>query len=101
MGKLNGCAAESPSHGTADRSFHEKTSACPIQLFGHPCGLHEYNQLKPQMHEHVEKGSFLTYQLNRIWTAVKLEGNGGKHSGRFIPVLEYAKTDAASVSHRK
>lgn len=36
------------------------------ELFGHPCGLREYNQLEPQMHKHVEKGSFLTYQLN--WT---------------------------------
>lgn len=53
------------------------------------------------MHKHAEKGLFLIYHLNRLWTAVKLEGNGGKHLGRFIPLLEYAKPDAASVSRRK
>lgn len=32
---------------------------------------------------------------------VKLEGNGGKSLGRFISLLECAKPDAVSVSHRK
>lgn len=75
------------------RSQHDIQS-----YLGHPCGLHEYNQFKAHTHKHMEKDSFLTYQLNWIWTAVKLEG---KHSGRFILVLEYAKPDGASVSQRK
>lgn len=68
------------------------------EVFGHPCGLWTQN---PQMHPGAEADLFLTYQLDWIRSVVKLEGNGEKSLGRFISPLEYAKPDAASVSHRK
>lgn len=68
------------------------------EVFGHPSGLWTQN---PQKHPGAEADLFLTYQLDWIWSVVKLEGNGGKSLGRFISPLASGLAHSVSLSHRK